>query len=72
MVSSSVSDLPETLEYMIAEVAGSTHVEKIQTVWHQLQSFVDALYDAELSRLVKSTSKGMRQVSKCVCVGGRG
>ncbi|XP_063869177.1 DNA-directed RNA polymerase I subunit RPA1-like [Scylla paramamosain] len=47
---------------MVAEVAGSTHVEKIQTVWYQLQNYVDALYDAELSRLVKSTTKGMRQI----------
>lgn len=55
-------ELPEALEYMVAEVAGSTHVEKIQTVWYQLQGYVDGLYDAELNRLVKSTTKGMRQV----------
>ena len=62
LVSGSVQQLPEALEYMVKEVAGSTHVEKIQTVWYQLQSYVDGLYDAELSRLVKVTTKGMRQV----------
>lgn len=62
MVNGSVQELPEVLQYMVAEVAGATNVEKIQTVWYQLQNYVDALYDAELTRLVKSTTKGMRQV----------
>ncbi|XP_045123262.1 DNA-directed RNA polymerase I subunit RPA1-like isoform X2 [Portunus trituberculatus] len=62
LVNGTVRDLPEALQYMIAEVAGSTYVEKIQTVWYQLQNYVDAQYDAELTRLVKSTTKGMRQI----------
>lgn len=62
LVSGAVTELPEMLEYMVAEVAGNTHVEKIQNVWHQLQSYVDALYDTELSRLVKTSNKGMRQI----------
>lgn len=62
MVNGSVQELPEVLQYMVAEVAGATNVEKIQTVWYQLQNYVDALYDAELTRLVKSTTKGMRQI----------
>ncbi|KAG0711590.1 DNA-directed RNA polymerase I subunit RPA1 [Chionoecetes opilio] len=62
LVSGSLTELPEALQYMVAEVAGGTHVEKAQTVWHQLQGFVDALYDAELSRVVTATSKGVRQI----------
>ncbi|KAK3889627.1 hypothetical protein Pcinc_006391 [Petrolisthes cinctipes] len=62
IVNGTITDIPDTLRYILSEVPGGTNVEKVQTVWHQLQSLVDSLFDADLNKLVKNTSRGIRQV----------
>ncbi|KAK4305013.1 hypothetical protein Pmani_023073 [Petrolisthes manimaculis] len=62
LVHGTITDIPDTLTYILSEVPGATNAEKVQTVWHQLQSLVDSLFDADLNKLTKNTSRGIRQV----------
>lgn len=62
LVNGTIKEIPETLNYIISEIPGKNPLEKSQTVWFQMQGNVDNIFDADLNRLARTTTKGIRQV----------
>lgn len=65
LVNGTIKEIPETLNYIISEIPGKNPLEKSQTVWFQMQGNVDNIFDADLNRLARTTTKGIRQVDVC-------
>lgn len=65
LVNGTIKEIPETLNYIISEIPGKNPLEKSQTVWFQMQGNVDNIFDADLNRLARTTTKGIRQVGAC-------
>ncbi|XP_069956974.1 DNA-directed RNA polymerase I subunit RPA1 [Cherax quadricarinatus] len=67
VVKGTITELPEELKYLLSEVSGETPVEKTQSIWYQMQSYVDNLFDSEINSSSKLTTRGIRQVIEKKC-----
>ncbi|KAG7161070.1 DNA-directed RNA polymerase I subunit RPA1-like [Homarus americanus] len=62
IVNGSISELPETIEYILSQIPGNTPIEKMQGTWHNMQASVDNLFDTNLNPTMKNSLRGLRQV----------
>ncbi|CAL4060940.1 unnamed protein product [Meganyctiphanes norvegica] len=57
-----ISELPDTITYILSQIPGKTNQEKSQVIWNKIQSMVDNLLDANLNKIGSGTSRGIKQV----------
>lgn len=62
LVNGTITELPETLNYILTEVPGATPAEKVQNVWYHMQCSVNNLFDGDMNNMAKITRKGIKQI----------